>query len=81
MNFQPLEVETQEMRSWAQKLAKQAISEQGITWRAIYKKVAMSPVFFTCHAWAVDNGPLEGDIGDCTRVQDTYLILNLYTKE
>jgi hypothetical protein len=49
MNFQPLEVELEQMRTWAQKIAEQAISEQDITWRTIYKKVAMSPEVFMCN--------------------------------
>jgi hypothetical protein len=67
MRPDPLEVEIEQMRSWAQKIAEQAISEQDINWRTIYKKVAMSPVVFMYHAYPVANGPFEGDIGDCAR--------------
>jgi hypothetical protein len=64
MRFDPLEVETEKMRSWAQKIAEQAISEQDIVWRTIYKKVAMSPIVFMCHGYAVSNNLFQGDIGD-----------------
>jgi hypothetical protein len=64
MRFDPLKVESDQMRGWAQKIAERAISEQDITWRTIYKKVAMSPLVFMCHSWAVQNGHFEKDIGD-----------------
>jgi hypothetical protein len=64
LRFDPLEVESEQIRTWTERIAQEAIREQDITWRTIYKKNAMSPVIFMTHAWAVGNWRFDGDIWD-----------------